>query len=228
MTHWSAQWNTAYPRAKGAWTLSSGDRWGVLDPERGQANEVDPATDERLPGLAGALESGGPMSDDPQLGFGREANEFPALSDVQAVDDQQVVRLGDVTLTAHFTPGHTPGGTSWTWRACEDEHCHQIVYADSFTAISAPGFRYLEGTEEGPQVTRFRAAIARIAKLPCDILLAPHPVFMDMDAKLAARQQATGVNPFIDSGACAAYAARALEGLEKRLAEEKAAPVATK
>ena len=58
MTHWSAHWNTAYPRAKGAWTLSSGDRWGVLDPESGQANEVDPATDERLPGLAGALETG--------------------------------------------------------------------------------------------------------------------------------------------------------------------------
>lgn len=186
---------------------------------------VSGATVLASPASKRALESGEPMNDDPQVGFGREANEFPALSDVQAIEDQQVVRLGDVALTAHFTPGHTPGGTSWTWRACEGQHCREIVYADSFTAYSAPGFRYSEGAGEGPQVTLFRNAIARIAKLPCDILLAPHPVFVDMDAKLAARQQAPEVDPFIDGGACAAYAARALEGLEKRLAEEKAALV---
>lgn len=58
MTHWSAHWPIAYPRANGPWTLRSGDRWGILDPDTGQASEVDPTADERLPGLVAALETG--------------------------------------------------------------------------------------------------------------------------------------------------------------------------
>jgi metallo-beta-lactamase class B len=61
-----------------------------------------------------------------------------------------------------------------------------------------------------------------VAALKCDILLAPHPELIDLDAKLAARAGNPAVNPFIDSGACAAYAKAARQRLDKRVAEEKA------
>jgi metallo-beta-lactamase class B len=170
-----------------------------------------------------ALEGGQPTDDDPQVGFGPASTGFPAVREVQALSDRQAVRVGDVTLTAHFTPGHTPGGTSWSWRSCEGDNCRDVVYADSLTAISAPGFRYSDGPVAGGRIERFRSSIARITELPCDILLAPHPGFLNMDGKLEARRQAPQPNPFIDAGACAAYAARALKALDERIAEESTA-----
>src|SRR6185503_12402360 len=62
-----------------------------------------------------ALERGGPMEDDPQFAFGPEHNHFPALKGVRAIRDGETLRVADLAITAHFTPGHTPGGTSWTW-----------------------------------------------------------------------------------------------------------------
>lgn len=178
------------------------------------------ATVMASPASKQALEAGQPMIDDPQFGFGQTSTSFPAVRDVRILSDQQEVRVGDLTLTALFTPGHTPGGTSWSWRSCDGDHCRDVVYADSLTAISAPGFRYSDGPVAGARIERFRSSITRVAELPCDILLAPHPGFLEMDTKIAARVHDPQSNPFVDSGACVRYADRALKALERRITEE--------
>jgi metallo-beta-lactamase class B len=61
-----------------------------------------------------------------------------------------------------------------------------------------------------------------VAGLKCDILLSPHPEGFDLDAKLAARVAKPVANPFIDPGACRAYAEGARQRLDKRIAEETA------
>ncbi len=58
MSQSPSQWPVLHPRAKGVWTARCGDRWGVLDPETGRVELVDPSTDRRLPGLAAALREG--------------------------------------------------------------------------------------------------------------------------------------------------------------------------
>ena len=65
----------------------------------------------RAPAVA-TLERGAGDRDDPQSGV---LDHFPPLDAVQPLADGQVVRVGDLALTAHATPGHAPGGTSWTW-----------------------------------------------------------------------------------------------------------------
>ena len=70
---------------------------------------------------ARAIETGEPTKDDPQYAFGREANGFPPVEGVRVVADGETLRVGDVAITAHYTPGHTPGATTWTWRSCEKE-----------------------------------------------------------------------------------------------------------
>lgn len=175
---------------------------------------------------AAALEKGNLLPDDPQFGLGPADTAFPAVQHVRPVEDGEVVRLGSLAITAHRTPGHTPGGTTWTWRSCEGDRCLDVVYADSLTAVSAPGFHF-SGTETTPGVeATFRATLAKIAALPCDILLAPHPYVFDLDAKLERlTQQAPGKtneNPFIDPGACRAYAAAASKALDSRIAKERA------
>jgi metallo-beta-lactamase class B len=167
-----------------------------------------------------ALERGGAMEDDPQFDYGTEANAFPPVKDVRAVADGETLRVGELAITAHFTPGHTPGGTTWSWKACEKKRCLDIVYADSLNSVSAPGFRFSGDATHPSRVQGFEHSIAVIEALPCDILLAPHPVMIDLDAKLTRWKENPAVNPLIDAGACKAYAAGGRERLAERVAEE--------
>ena len=68
--------------------------------------------------------------------------EFPAVSKVHVVKDGETLHAGTLSVTAHLTPGHTPGSTTWTWRSCEESRCLDIVYADSLTATTASGVTY--------------------------------------------------------------------------------------
>lgn len=167
---------------------------------------------------ARALALGHPTPDDPQFDEDPSARDFPAVKDVRVVGDREVLRLGRLAVTAHYTPGHTPGATSWSWRSCEGERCLDVVYGDSLTAVSSDGFRFSDPSRAG-LVLGFRRSIARMAELPCDVLVTTHPGAAGLDEKL--RRRAEGVaDAFVDSGACRAYGARALKGLEERLRAE--------
>jgi metallo-beta-lactamase class B len=165
---------------------------------------------------AHAMALGGADRADPQYG---DAPDYPPVRQVRVLRDGEVVQLGDVAITAHYTPGHTPGSTSWTWTSCADGRCLHMVYADSLTAISAPGFRF---SDDPRRVAAFRQAIATVAALPCDILLTPHPDASGFWQKVARRKSDTDVAPLIDANACRAYAAPATEKLDAKLVQEQA------
>lgn len=163
---------------------------------------------------------GGADHDDPQFG---SLSTYPPLRDVHVVGDGETLKLGTVAITAHYTPGHTQGSTSWTWIACADGRCLHMVYADSLTAISAPGFRF---SDHPRRVTAFRKAIATVAGLPCDILLTPHPDASGFWEKVARRKSDHDAAPLIDRNACRDYALSATKRLDARLAQEQStAPV---
>jgi metallo-beta-lactamase class B len=173
---------------------------------------------------ARAIEHGEPPADDPQFAFGREANAFPPVKRVSVVTDGETLRVGQLAITAHLTPGHTPGSTTWTWRSCEGARCLDIVYADSLNSVSAPAFRFT-GDATRPDVTgTFRNSIAAVASLPCDILLAVHPSFAGMDEKLKRQREEPGSEPFVDRSACRTYAADAGKRLDERVSEERKPP----
>lgn len=171
---------------------------------------------------ARALAAGEPTPDDPQYAFGRAVNAFPRVAKVRAVDDGTVMRVGDIAVTVHHTPGHTPGGTTTSWKACEGSRCLDVVYADSLTAVSADGFKFSGDPSTPSRVAQFRATIDKVAALPCDIVIAAHPGFTDIDGKLARRATGASADPFIDPDGCKAYAAAARARLEARLADERA------
>jgi metallo-beta-lactamase class B len=173
---------------------------------------------------AEALRRGEPTADDPQFAFGSAENRFPPVARVKEVRDGEVLRVGDLAVTAHATPGHTPGSTTWSWQSCEGSRCLHVVYADSLNAVSAPGFRFGgEGTRPG-LVETFRRSIEKVAGLPCDIIIAVHPGFTDIDGKLARRTATTGAaDPFVDADGCRAYAADAARRFDARLSEEASA-----
>ena len=164
-----------------------------------------------------ALTGGGPTADDPQFGFGPAHNNFPPVANVRVITDGDKITLGGIEVTAHYTPGHTPGGTSWTWKSCENDRCLNMVYADSLNSISAPGFKF---TASPGRVAEFEKSIDTVAGFACDILITPHPEAFDLEAKVAAREKDPKSNPFVDSGACKTYAAGARERLAKRVKDE--------
>ncbi len=176
------------------------------------------ATVAASPSGANALERGENTTDDPQFGFGKAENGFPPVKHVQVIKDGETLRIGNVAITANFTPGHTPGSTTWTWRSCEGTTCLNVVYADSLSAVSAPGFKFTASPE---RVHLFRRSITRVAELPCDIVVSTHPTATGLDAKLKKRAERKGASPdpFVDHG-CRALAAAATRGLDARIAEE--------
>jgi metallo-beta-lactamase class B len=183
------------------------------------------ATFQRLSGAtvaasasgARALEEGLPTSDDPQY-IDREA--FPPVSSVRVVRDGGVLRVGSLEITAHLTPGHTPGSTAWTWRSCEGTRCMNVVYADSLNAVSSEGFRFTGDATHPSIVESFRRSISTVENLPCDILLPVHPGFSSLFKNLE-RQKQGQTDAFIDPQACRTYAGNALRTLERRIAEER-------
>lgn len=172
--------------------------------------------------VAGAheLQLGGADVDDPQYG---SAPRYPAVSNIQVVRDGGSIQVGSLKLTAHYTPGHTPGSTSWTWHSCEQKHCLDVAYVDSLTALAGPAYRF----SAHPQyVASFRRGLAAVATLPCDMLLTPHPEASSLIDLLDARRlDASGAKPaaLIDPGACRRYAAKGQAGLDAQLAEERVA-----
>ena len=163
------------------------------------------------------LERGGAYGADPQYGFGLR---YVPLKHVRVVRDGETLQLGHVAITAHDTPGHTPGSTSWTWNSCAGKRCLRIAYVDSLSAITAPGYRFIE---HPAYVAGFRRALATVAALPCDILLTPHPDASGFWEKVALRKSPTDVAPLVDPQACRDYAAAAGKGLDAQLAKERAA-----
>ncbi len=158
------------------------------------------------------LETGQTAADDPQVGT------LPHMTPVAVhaiVQDGVPVRIGEnaITLTPHATPGHTSGGTSWTWQSCEGPNCAQLAYIDSLTAPSRDGYRF---TDHPERVAPYRATFTALRTVPCDILLTPHPEVSNLFARLA------GDAPLIDRDACRALVERSRSALEARLAREAA------
>lgn len=173
---------------------------------------------------ARAIERGEPPFDDPQYAFGKEANRFPAVKRVKVVADGETLRVGKLAVTAHLTPGHTPGSTTWTWRSCEGARCLDIVYADSLNPVSAPGFRFTGEAAHWSITATFRRSISTVGGLPCDIILAVHPGFAGMEDKLKHQREQPGSEPFVDPKGCRTYAAEAAKRLDQRIADEQRAP----
>lgn len=153
------------------------------------------------------VESGKTEADDPQFGI---------IPDMRPVTVDGIVTGGPMrvmSLTPHLTPGHTIGGTSWTWQSCEGAHCLNFAYIDSMTAVSADAYRF---TEHPERVAPFRATFDGVAALNCDILITPHPGLSNLFERLS------GKEALIDGAACRRLVTAMRKRLDDRLAKERA------
>lgn len=159
------------------------------------------------------LRTGKLPKDDPQAGDKMPKIATPAH--MWIVQDDQLLGIGSLRLRVLATPGHMPGGSSWTWDACEGGRCLTMVYGDSLSAVSAKKYRFKDHPEA---VKALEASFAKLESAKCELLVTPHP---EASGGLARLEQAGGdAEKLKDDGACKKYAQTARDNLQKRLAGE--------
>ncbi len=154
------------------------------------------------------LETGKPYPQDPQAAMIPPFDGFPID---KVIEDGEMFRLGSLAFTAHSTPSHTPGSTSWTWQSCEGDKCLTIAYADSLSTPAAEGYRFADHPDYVAQVRR---GFEVVADLPCDILMTPHPGASDMAERFG------GKMAIVDPVGCKHYAHTSAARFEQLLASE--------
>jgi metallo-beta-lactamase class B len=152
--------------------------------------------------------------DDPQYG---DRFPFPPVRVTRTVADGESLRLGDLVLTAHSTPGHTKGNTTWTWKSCEGARCLQMVFVGS---LSAPDFKLVANPKYPGIVKDFENSFAVVEALPCDIALAPHPGMVDFWERVDKRDKGDA-NALIDATLCRDYARSSRESFAEKLAKQR-------
>jgi metallo-beta-lactamase class B len=168
-------------------------------------------------GDAPLLARGG--KDDPQLG---NSFLFPPVIPDELLHDNDRVALGGSILTAHLTPGHTPGGTTWTMTVRERNRPYHLVFVGS---SSVPPQYKLVGNDRYPNaVDDYRKAFAVLKSLPCDVFLGAHGDFFDLAGKAARLAKRERPNPFIDPAGYKKFVAEREAAFEERLKKETAAP----
>lgn len=165
---------------------------------------------------APVLESGVSPPGDPQYGT---LLGFPGARDVRVISDSETLSVGPIEVTAHLTPGHTPGGTTWSWRSCEGRRCLDVVYADSQTPVSADGFLYTDNVTYPDALADFDRGLALLEAMPCDIVITPHPGATGVFERIAARE-AGDESALIDASGCRRYAEAGRAQVQRRIEEE--------
>ena len=166
--------------------------------------------------LDGALMTRGGKGD---FGLGDRA-PYPPVTPDRTLVDGQAVSLGGVTLTAHLTPGHTRGCTTWTAPVTVAGKVRQALILCSNSIL--PPYRLDAAHESYPGIAAdYEKSYAFWRSAPCEVFLASHGIFFDMQAKRAALL-AGKTDAFVDPAGCKAWFDKGYAGFKATLASQQA------
>ena len=146
------------------------------------------------------------------------ALNFPPVKVDRTVREGDTVTLGDVTVTARETPGHSPGCTSWEFSVKDGDATRSaLIFCSGTVALN----RLVTNPTYPGIVTDYKKTFARAQDMKPDVLLAPHPEMYKMAEKRAKLAEG-GPNPFVNPGEFNAYAATLEKAFEDALAKQTA------
>lgn len=112
----------------------------------------------------------------------------------EVIIDGDQVRLGDEVLTAHLTPGHSDGCTSWELTVTDKGQDYKVVIICSVGVN--PYYQLWNNPERPDIVNKYQTSYATLRALAADIPLGSHPSMYKLVEKYPLIGQS--VNPFID------------------------------
>jgi metallo-beta-lactamase class B len=127
----------------------------------------------------------------------------PAKVD-RVLHDGDEVKLGGSVLTAHLTPGHTKGCTTWTMKVEEGGKTYDVVIVGS-PNVNA-GFRLVNNAKYPGIAEDYSHTFEVLKSLHCDIFLGAHGDYYGLERKYR-RYAAEGPSVFIDPDGYRAYVA---------------------
>jgi metallo-beta-lactamase class B len=112
----------------------------------------------------------------------------------RTLHDGDEVKLGDTTLVAHLTAGHTRGCTTWTTKAQEGGKAYDVVIIGSLGVN--PGYILVNNKDVPGIAGEYQRSFQLLRSLPCDVPLGSHPAMYNLAEKYP--RIGKGPNPFID------------------------------
>lgn len=163
------------------------------------------------------VESGGKTD----FQYGNDASTHYAPTKVDRIlHDRDEVKLGNTVLTAHLTPGHTKGCTTWTMQVNDGSKMRDVVIVGSPNVN--PGYKLIDN-KLYPGIARDFARTFEVLKsLSCDYFLGAHGSYYGLESKYA-RLKAGVSNAFIDPNGYKNYVAEREQAFRRELARQKAA-----
>jgi metallo-beta-lactamase class B len=151
---------------------------------------------------AGVIASGG--ANDPSLVYTpyklmawAGITDYPAARVDHRFSDGETIRLGPLALTAHITPGHAPGCTTWTFTVRDRDRDFRVVHRCDLTL--PPGVSLVDPERPSGIRADFERSFGTLRDLPVDIWLTAHGReygrFRKYDESLHSEEP---VAPFID------------------------------
>jgi metallo-beta-lactamase class B len=157
------------------------------------------------------VESGGRKD----FAYGTQAGmRYPAAHVDRVLHDGDTVALGGTVLTAHLTPGHTKGTTTWTLEEPGDGRMLHVVIVGSPNVN--PGYKLVHNAAYPQIAADYRHQFAVLRSLPCDIFLGAHGAYFGMLGKYK-RFEAGDKNAFIDPAGYKAFIADREHAFEAEL-----------
>ena len=144
--------------------------------------------------------------------WGDELAYEPVTPD-QVIADGERVELGGVSLTAHLTPGHTKGCTSWSMQVNENGKDYDVLFLCGLTVSL---YKLTNNNEYSNIVEEERKTLQKLRGMRADVMLASHGFYFDLAGK-AARQKPGAANPFVDPGELGRHVAEMEKDFEEAL-----------
>jgi metallo-beta-lactamase class B len=138
----------------------------------------------------------------------------------RVLEDREQVRLGGTTLTAHLTPGHTRGCTTWETAVQEGGRSFNVVIACGGLQEDAR----LVNNKNYPEIAdHFLQSIKTYKTMKPDVFLAAHSWFFDLAGKYK-RLATSATNPYIDPAGFRTWVDNMEKNWNTLMAEQKKNP----
>ena len=145
--------------------------------------------------------------------------KFPPVKVDRVVHDGDKVTIGDVTITANDTPGHSPGCTSWSMMVRDGDASRSVmIFCSATVALN----RLVKNPTYPGIIEDYKKTFAWSKNVHPDVLLAPHPEMYDMPGKRA-KIAAGAANPFVNPGEFNAFVDQLEKDFAVALAKQTAA-----
>jgi metallo-beta-lactamase class B len=135
------------------------------------------------------------------------------------LQDNDTVTLGNVTMKAHLTAGHTKGCTTWTMNVQDGGKDYLVVF---YGGVSAKGIHLLDNKDHPNIRDDFERSFQFLESLKPDVYLTQHPWGLSDKFEQLKKLQPGMQNPFIDPSGYKELICKERKKFEETLREQRA------